>query len=173
MKLIVRDIVAALLLFAFPTLMGAAELQVTWDAVPKPLVEGRKVEVQLAGGGRVTGNAISVGPDGLQMAIEKASPKDGKYQRGEAKIDRVDILALKCRKSHVRGRIIGTIAGGAMAGTYAGLSVWTSSGEDIGGKLTAASIGLVAGGYMAGWLLDRSDVTTIHILARDQQPARK
>ena len=173
MKALVQKGTAIMLLAAFPTLLGAKELQVEWGQLPKSLVEGRKLEVQLAGGGRLTGRAISAGPAGLQMEIAKVSSENGKYRPGVTTVEQGDILALKVRKPHVRGRIVGTIAGGAVGGTVAGMTVRTMSGEDVGGKLAAISIGLVAAGYFLGWLWDRSDVTTIHILAAARKPAGK
>ncbi len=173
MNMFIRNSTAVLLLSTFPTLLGAAELQVEWNRVPKPLVEGRKLEVQLVGGARLVGKALAVGPEGLQMEIAKASLKDGKYRPGQATVEKGDIVALKYRKPHVRGRILGTVAGGVIAGTYSGMRARTSEGTDIAGELTAASIGLVAGGYLLGWMLDRGGVMTIHILASDQQQVKK
>jgi len=170
MKLCRRKSTAILLLSALPSLLGAAELQVEWNRVPKPLVEGRKVEVQLAGGVRLAGKALAVSSEGLQMEIAKVSVKDGKYRGGEATVEKGDIVSLKVRKPHVRGRILVTIAGGAIAGTYSGMRVLTAEGTDIGPELAATSIGLVAGGYLLGWMWDRSDVTTIHILAKEETP---
>jgi hypothetical protein len=173
MKEVIRKVTAVLLLFALPTLLGAAELQVEWDRVPKPLVEGRKLEVQLAGGAKLLGKAVAVRPEGLQMEIAKVSLKDNKYRRGVATVEKGDIVALKVRKPHVRGRILATVAGGAVAGTYSGMRAITSEGADVGPELTAISIAMVAGGYLLGRMLDRSDVTTIQILTTGQKPATR
>jgi len=164
-----RTAVFGLATLILPAVLSAAELKVEWNGVPKELVAGRKVEVQLSGGGRLHGKALSLTPDGLRMEIAKASPKDGKYGSGEALVSKSDITALKVRKPHVRGRIILPVATGSIAAAYSAMRAVTSEGTDVGPELAATSIGLVAGGYLLGWLWDRSDATTIHILPADRK----
>ena len=149
----------------FPVLLNAADLQVEWDRVPKDLVEGRKLEVRLTRGEKLQGRALTLTPDSLRMEISKASPKDGKYGRGETMVPKSDIAAFKVRKLHIRGRIILPVVTGGIAAGYSAARAITSEGGDVGPELAATSIGLVAAGYLLGWLWDRSDMTTIHILA--------
>jgi hypothetical protein len=151
----------------FPVLLNAAELQVEWNRVPRGLVEGHKLEVQLAGGGRLQGKAFSLTPDALLIEISRISGKDSKYGRGEAMVSRGDIAALKVRKPHIRGRIILPVALGGIAAGYSAVRAITSEGGDVGPELAATSVGLVAAGYLLGWLWDRSDVMTIHVLPAD------
>ncbi len=163
-RLLIRTSFVGLAALVSTVLLNGAELQVEWSRVPKDLVEGHKLEVQLTGGGRLQGKALTLTPDALRMEIAKASPRDGKYQRGEAMVPRGDIVALIVRKPHIRGRIILPVALGGIVGVYSAMRATTSEGADVGPELTATSVGLVAGGYLLGWLWDRSDVTTIHVL---------
>ncbi len=149
----------------FPVLLNAADLQVEWNRVPKDLVEGHKLEVQLTRGGILQGRALSLTPDALRMQISKASPKDSKYGRGEMMVPKGDIAAFKVRKGHIRGRIILPVVTGGIAAGYSAARAITSEGTDVGPELAATSVALVAAGYLLGWLWDRSDVTTIHVLA--------
>ena len=165
--MVIRTSLLGLAGLIFSALLNAADLQVEWNRVPKDLVEGHKLEVQLTGGGRLQGKALNLTSDALRMEISKVSPKDSKYGHGETMVSRSDIVAFKVRKPHIRGRVILPVALGGIAAGYSAVRAITSEGGDVGAELAATSIGLVAGGYLLGWVWDRSDVTTIHVLPAD------
>lgn len=164
-RYVVSKRVRGFFLLALPVLASAADLSVEWSRVPKSLVEGRKkVEVILRGAsGSLEGKALAVLPDGLRIDVKKLLRGTKVCSVGECTVPASKIFALQWNKRRVRGRIIGTIAGGAISVLVVLGTIATSEGGDVGSKLTAISVSAVAAGYGIGWAADRGHYTTIYI----------
>ncbi len=148
-----------------PGLLCAEELSLKWSEIPKSLVTGRTVAVHLTGGTVLRGHALSVTPEGLQMAVSHAPKGAAKYGRGEFLIPAGEIASLKVNRTGTRGRIIGTAIGGGIAALAGGL-VHTAAKNETGesSPLVAVAVAVPLGiGYLAGWAMDLK-TTTIQVI---------
>jgi hypothetical protein len=159
-----KTTIAVLLVAGFPALLGAEDLVLRWKEVPRSLVEGRNVEVRLAGESTLKGKALAVTPSGLQVAITKVRGK-GQYKQGESVVPAGDIMMLKVDRSGIRGRIVGTAIGGGISAValYAFVGISQNEGDGRVGAGVAVSFIPVAVGSLLGWARDRHYVT-IHVV---------
>ncbi len=161
-----KAVIAVVCLVGFPTLLGAEELTLRWKEIPQSLVASRKVEVRLTGGATLRGKALAVTPEGLRMEITKVGEGGGKYQKGDSLVPAGEITLMKVNRTGTRGRIIGTVIGGAISaltlGLVYGLGLTYIEGTPAPPGVAVAALIPTGVGYFLGWARDRK-VTTIHL----------
>ncbi|HTM48672.1 MAG TPA: hypothetical protein VL285_08330 [Bryobacteraceae bacterium] len=160
-----RQALALLLLFTFPSAAAIREVETAWSDLGG-LISSRKIALVLPDGARIEGKALSVKADAIVMTISKTSDR-GAHPQGPASIPRASVAALRLLEMRVRGRIIATtagIVGGLAAGAGIilanGLFTDTSTGRDVGAAV--AIFGLPTAGYFIGRAADKK-VTVIRI----------
>src|SRR5450759_3861664 len=94
------------------TLMLQAGVQpepVAWNRTPEVLAR-KRVIVQLTRGAKVEGDWIGVTAETFTMKVEKTSNRH-LVNKGIQTLPRSSILAIRAGNRHIRGRVIGSIAG--------------------------------------------------------------
>jgi len=152
---------ACLLPFA-PNIARAAParaIALRWSEL-QPVLTGRQISVHLADGATVEGRYSSQQADALSIQVKKTSDP-AKHPKGAALLARREVAGITVvRRAGWKGRVIGLIAGGAIAAAVAGV-LHTASTNEVGGW-SSGSAGVAAGGgaaaigigYLTGWLLD-------------------
>jgi hypothetical protein len=152
---------ACLLPFA-PNIARAAparEVALRWNDL-QPVLTGRQISVHLTDGATVEGRYSSLQADALSIQVKKTSDP-AKYPKGAALLARREVAGITVmRRVGSKGRVIGLIAGGAIAAVAAGVIHGASTNEVGGwssgsaGVAAAGGAAVVGVGYLAGWLLD-------------------
>ena len=137
----------------------AREMALRWSEL-QPVLRGRRIAVRLTDGATVEGRYSAVQAGALSIKVEKTSDK-AKHPKGTARLARLEVAGITVmRRVGWKGRVIGLVAGGAIAATVVG-TVHTISTNEVGGW-SSGSAGAAAGagaaavgiGYLTGWLLD-------------------
>lgn len=133
------------------------QLVLKWSEL-ESRIHDRKVALELPGGTRIEGKALSVHTNGLRIKVRKTS--DRKVQpKGEHTIPRQSVSALRVTEYRVIGRLIGALAPPAVVG----IITPALAGEIYEGPLVilvpalavAGAIGLSVAGYYIGKALDK------------------
>jgi hypothetical protein len=154
---------AAACLFPFaPNIARAApadEMALRWSEL-QPVLTGRQISVHLTDGATVAGRYSSLQADALSIQVKKTS-EPAKHPKGAALLGRHEVAGITVmRRAGWKGRVIGLIAGGAIAATAAGVlhasstnevGGWSSGSAGVAAGVGAAAVGI---GYLTGWLLD-------------------
>ena len=141
-------------------------LELKWTELA-PLIQGRRVELTLAQGTKIKGEAIAVREDTLLLDVKKASKS---YEKGNAVIPRASLSLIKVEKKGSSGRVLGTIIGvltGLVVGGYVAARAGNSAASVIPLFLGMASTATI-GGYHAGKGLDKQ--TTLIRVVPDYLP---
>ncbi len=138
-------------------------LELKWNELGSMIV-GQRVELMLADGTDIKGEAVAVREDTLVMDVRKASG-ESHYAKGSATIPRGSIGLIRLdRKRGSWGRTMGTVVGvltGLVLGGYTAAHT-NSAGAGIPVFLGIAS-GVSIAGYYTGKELDRR-ITLIKIV---------
>jgi hypothetical protein len=155
-------ITAACLLPFAPNIARAAparEMALRWSEL-QPVLTGRQISVHLTDGATVEGRYSSLQADALSIQVKKTSDP-ARHPKGAARLARREVARITVmRRVGWKGRVIGLVAGGAIAATATGV-LHTISTNEVGGW-SSGSAGVAAGvgvaavgiGYLTGWLLD-------------------
>ena len=144
-------------------LSQAKPLELKWNEVAA-VIAGHTVELTLAGGAFVRGEAIAIREDALVLDVKKTSA-NSVYQKGNGAIPRNTIDLIKLERARGGwGRTLGTVVG-----VLTGLSVggWATSHTHSAGAGIPTFLGIASGisvaGYYAGREIDRK-TTLIRIV---------
>ena len=166
---------AACLLPLAPSIAHAApprEMALRWSEL-QPVIAGRQISVHLTDGATVEGRYRSLQADALSIQVKKTSDP-AKHPKGAALLARREVAGITVlRHAGSKGRVIGLVAGGAIAATAAGV-LHTASTNEVGGW-SSGSAGAAAGvgaaavgiGSLTGWLIDTARArpeVELHIL---------
>ena len=145
------------------SLACAEDLVLPWNEIPRTMVENRNVDLSLADGSTVHGQALAVTPTGLHMRIDRAGRNSGRSV-GEADVPAAEITMMKVDRSGTRGRAVGTLIGcGITVVAIVGIvGVTQNEGTRASAGVIVAAIAPVPVGYLLGWGRDHHR-TTIHI----------
>jgi hypothetical protein len=131
-------------------------LELKWNELAG-IIAGHNVELTLADGGSLRGEAVAVREGSLLMDIKGVSSAGSRFQKGSAEIPRASIGLIRVDRTRGSwGRTMGTVVGvlsGLVLGGYAAAHT-NSAGAGIPTFLGIAS-GLSVTGYYAGRGLDR------------------
>lgn len=141
-----------LLLMTALSLTAAQPEQVDWAMSPKVLGHQR-VQVQLANGAKVEGRWLAIDADKFTIQVEKTSDRSLVPKKTNT-LERSSIRVISRRHPHVRGRVIGTIAGFFAGAGIAAAATRTPDG--LQGPAFFALVGSVAGGYFVGRSYDHA-----------------
>ena len=131
-----------------------------WNELPRVL-RGRHISLHLSDGATLEGKYSSLQADALTLQVQQTSDPV-QHPKGAATIARSVLgptLTL-VRHSGWKGRIIGTIAGGAIAAIVVGVIYTISKNEVDGWSATSAGVAAASGGtllgigHLIGWLFD-------------------
>jgi hypothetical protein len=143
---------------------GAKPLELKWDELA-PLIRGRRVEVTVADGTTVHGEAIAVREDTLVLDVARSSNSQT-YPKGNGSIPRGAIALLQVERSRGSGaKALGTVVGviaGVVIGGYVSATAADSAGVGIPLFVGLAS-GMTVVGYQVGKQMDRQ-VTVIKVV---------
>ena len=155
-------VVAAFLFSLTPNILlarPAKQLALRWSEL-HPVLKGRQISVQLTDGATVEGRYSSLQADALSLQVAKTSDP-AKHPMGVARLARPGLAQITVKRHRGwKGRIIGLIAGGAIAATVVGIIHGISRNEVGGWSSTSAPIAAAGGGsafgigYLIGWLAD-------------------
>ena len=126
-----------------PTGSNKKAIQLHWSELAAAVVL-KRVAVGTPEGLRVEGQVIAVEPDALRLQVKK----------GETRIPRASVTTIDLRQKRIRGRIIGTVAGGALglAGVVAVVfACWHGCPHE--GRADAAIFAVLIGTPVAGYFL--------------------
>ena len=143
---------------------GGKPLELKWDELT-PMIRGHRVEVTLADGTNVRGEAIAVREDTLVLDVSGSSNPQT-YPNGNGSIPRGAVVLIQLERSRgssakTLGTVIGVLAG-VVVGGYVSATVAESAGSGIPLFLGLAS-GMTLAGYQAGKQLDRQ-LTSIKVV---------
>jgi hypothetical protein len=129
-------------------------LELKWSELAG-MVAGHSVELTLAGGGAVAGEALAVREDSILMDVRKTSA--GEFQKGSAAIPKGSIGLIKLERGRGGwGRTLGTVLGVISGLTLGG---WAAAHTHSAAAGIPTFLGIASGvsltGYYAGRELDR------------------
>jgi hypothetical protein len=131
-------------------------VELKWNEIA-PLVAGRNVDVTLAEGGRVRGEAIAVRENTLVVDVRGSSGAGSRFQNGNADIPRPSIVLIRVDRTRgAWGRTMGTVLG-VLSGMV--LGGWAAAHTDSASAGIPTFLGIASGvsvtGYYAGRALDK------------------
>jgi hypothetical protein len=152
-------VVVVAFLFSSEIALAAEPIVLRWSEL-EPVLKGRRISVQLTAGATVEGRYSSLQEGALTLQVTKTSAP-AEHPKGATKLARSELAQITVKRLRGRkGRIIGLIAGGAIAATIVGIVHGISKNEVGGWSSTSAPIAAAGGGgaagigYLAGWLAD-------------------
>lgn len=150
-----QGLLVALLCLGQSTLLADSKpLELKWTELA-PMIASHNIEVELSGGGKVSGEAIAVRDDTIVVDVKKVSGTS-QFAKGNGAIPRgaISLIVLK-RTRGTWGRSLGTTIGvitGLGAGGYG--AAHTRSGGAAVAVVVAVTAGIAVGGYYVGKQLD-------------------
>jgi hypothetical protein len=162
------------LVLAHPALGVGSPLRVKWDGLS--MVVGKTVAIAMPDATVITGKAVSVQADALEVQVTK-STNPAAWPKGLTRVPRATLRTVEMRTKSVHYRVIG-IAVGFLAGTVGGVgaAVGIQGGlldDEHPRAAVAALIGIAAagtvGGYAVGNGADRRS-TMIEIVPEEPLP---
>ena len=142
---------------------SAKPLELKWDELV-PMIRGQHIEMTLADGTTVKGEAVAVRDATVVMDVASSSNPQT-YPKGSATIPRGAIVLIQIERSRGSATTLGTVIGvlsGVMIGGYVSGTVANGPGTGIPLLLGLAS-GITVAGHQAGKQMARQ-VTVIRIV---------
>jgi len=116
------------------------------------VLKGRHIAVPLGNGAVVEGNYSSVEVGALVIEVTKSN-NSVRHPKGMTSLPRTEVTQLTIKRhAGVKGRVIGLLVGGAIAGLVS--LAGSSEGTGISGEKAGAIVAPIGVGFGLGWLLD-------------------